>query len=607
MIDLTTWRMAWALLAPSEKREALFALGAIIIGALSAAIMVGAIMPFLAVLADSDRIYEIQILNWAYATFGFTSEYRFLIALGFVSFGVIVISSALQIVRNWIVVSFSMKKMHSISSRLLEKYLCQPYEFFLNRHTGEMSPKVLAEVDQAVTRFLRPAAEFIASSLTVLCVVILLLLVDPLIAVIAFGVLGGIYASISLFTRRHLKRLGLLRVETNGQRFRMANEALTGIKDIKLLGREMNYLERFFVPSSRMANAQFKISLISSIPPLAVQAVALGGVILLCIVLMDSDGLSSGAALGGILPLLGVFAFAGQRLLPELSKIYAYHAEMQAGAPAVRAIYNDLVVDDRHEALPLDVPIALGLKSELQLDQVSYRYPKAEKPGIDNISLQIVAGEKIGIVGSTGAGKTTLADIILGLLPPGTGRLILDGVTISDDNIRAWMKTVGYVPQDIFLADASIADNIALGLSPEQIDLGRVKDAAKIAKIDEFITQELPEGYQTHIGERGVRLSGGQRQRLGIARAMYHDADLIVFDEATSALDNLTEAEVMQAIDMLPGDKTVIMIAHRLSTVKRCDRIVVLDRGKMVGCDSWKALMEGNEAFRRIARFGEAQ
>ena len=216
-------------------------------------------------------------------------------------------------------------------------------------------------------------------------------------------------------------------------------------------------------------------------------------------------------------------------------------------------------------------------------------------------------GEKIGIVGTTGAGKTTLVDVILGLLEPDQGSLIADGQPIDGSNIRGWMRSVGYVPQDIFLVDASVAENIALGAKAEEIDYDLVRRSAEVARIDQFIRTELPEAYQTHIGERGVRLSGGQRQRLGIARALYHDADLIVFDEATSALDNLTEREVMEAIRSLEGKKTLLMIAHRLSTIQNCDRIIVLDRGRLVGCDTWGALIAENAIFQRIAQLSERE
>ncbi|WP_306120541.1 MULTISPECIES: ABC transporter ATP-binding protein [unclassified Roseitalea] len=606
MIDLSTWKKAWALLDGRERRNAWIVLGVIIVGALASAVMVASVMPFLAVLADPSRIETTRSLAWAYDMFGFTSVYWFLVGLGVASFAVIVLSSAIQITKTWAVARFAMMRVHSISHRLLASYLAQPYEFFLNRHSGEMGPRVLAESGQVVGQFLRPAAQFIAACLTTLAIVGLLLWVEPLIAVTAFAVLGAIYGLIYIGTRRVLKRLGQIRVETNRQRFRLANEALTGIKDIRLLGRETAYLDRFATPSTRMARTQVRVAVFSQVPQLALQAVAFGGIIVLCLVLIDPAGLASGAALGGLLPVLGVFAFAGQRLMPELSKLYQSLAQIQAGSAAVDAVYEDLVLRKAAARLPRICSEGLGLKSSLVLDGISYSYPNADQAGVRDICLSIRAGEKIGIVGSTGAGKTTLADVILGLLEPDQGRLVADDVEITSENVRSWMQGVGYVPQDILLTDAPVAENIALGVPPASIDHDRVLKAARIARIDRFIEDELPQGYQTHVGERGIRLSGGQRQRIGIARALYHDADLIVFDEATSALDNLTEAEVIAAIDALPGDKTVVMIAHRLSTVQRCDRIAVLVKGRLVGCDTWSALMEGNAHFQSIARLAEA-
>ena len=606
MINFDIWKKAWALLDAQEKRKSWIVLGVIILGALASAVMVGSVMPFLAVLAEPSRIETTPALAWAYDAIGFTSVYGFLVGLGLTCFAVIVLSSLFQIANTWAVTRFATMRAHSISLRLLASYLAQPYAFFLNRHSGEMGPRVLSETEQVVSQFFRPAAEFIAACLTTLAIVGLLIWVEPMVAASAFAVLGGIYGIIYLSTRRALRKLGQIRVAANRQRFRLANEALTGIKDIKLLGRENAYLDRYKAPSIRMAQTLVKVAVLSEVPRFALQAVALGGVILLCLILIDPASFTSGAGLGGLLPVLGVFAFAGQRLMPELSKLYQSLAQIQAGSAAVDAVHEDLVLRKTANRLPRTSIMGLGLKQGLRLEAVSYSYPNSNQAGVRDISLSIRAGEKIGIVGSTGAGKTTLADVILGLLEPDQGKLVADEIEITSDNVRAWMQSVGYVPQDIFLTDAPVAENIALGVPPEAIDHERIRKAARIARIDQFILDELPEGYQTHVGERGVRLSGGQRQRIGIARALYNDADLIVFDEATSALDNLTEAEVMEAIDALPGDKTVLMIAHRLSTVKRCDRIMVLDKGLVVGCDSWGALMAGNTAFQRIARMGEA-
>ena len=605
MIDLSTWKKAWALLDAGERRNAWIVLGVIIVGALSSAVMVGSVMPFLAVLADPSHIQTTPVLAWAYDALGFTSDYGFLVGLGLACFAVIVLSSVIQIVKTWIVAHFAMMRKHTISHSLLSSYLAQSYAFFLNRHSGEMAPRVLQESTQVVDQFLGPAADFIAACLTTLAIVGLLLWVEPLVAMIAFISLGGIYGIIYVVTRYKLKRLGQIQVHANHARFRITNESLMGIKDIKLLGHEVSYLDRYKAPSMQWAQTQVHVVVLSYVPHFALQTLALGGVLLLSLVLTEPESVEAAAPLGGLLPVLGVFAFAGQRMMPELSKLYQSLAQIQSGSAAVDAVYEDFTLRKNATVLSRIPVVGLGLKQAFRLDAVSYSYPNSDQAGVREISVEIRAGEKIGIVGSTGAGKTTLADVVLGLLEPDHGRLVVDGQDISPENLRAWMQSVGYVPQDIFLIDASVAENIAIGVPPEDIDFEHIQKAACIARIDKFITDELAEGYQTYVGERGVRLSGGQKQRIGIARALYHDADLIVFDEATSALDNLTEAEVMVAIDALPGDKTVLMIAHRLSTVKRCDRIIVLDKGRLVGCDTWDALMADNETFQKIARLGD--
>lgn len=602
MIDLNTWKKVWALLDPHERRSAGVVLGIVILGALSSALMVGSILPFLSVLAEPARIQSVPTLTWAYAVFGFESDFSFLVGLGIVALGMIVLTSAIQILNTWAVSRFTMMRIHSISYRLMAAYLRQPYEFFLDRHTGEMGTRILAETQQLVQHFLRPAAEAVAAMFTIVAIVGLLLWLQPVVALVALVSVGGLYAIVYWLSRRALKRLGHVRATANSARFRITNEALGGIKDIKLLGRESAYVSRYGTPSRDMAAAMSTIQLVSLVPKFALEAIAFGGIILLCLTLMDPQSLASEGALGDILPLLGLFAFAGQRLMPELQKLYQSLANLQAGAAAVDMVHDDLVCRAGGGELSRSIEAGLSLRKEFVLDDVSYQYPDAAHAGVSDIALRIRAGEKVGIVGGTGAGKTTLADLILGLLSPAKGYILVDGIAVTESNVRAWQRSVGYVPQDIFLTDSSVAENIALGVPPEEIDLDRVKKASRIARLDEFIRSDLPHGYATEVGERGVRLSGGQRQRIGIARALYHDADLIVFDEATSALDNRTEAEVMAAMKALPGDKTVIIIAHRLSTVQACDRIVVMEKGRIVGCDKWDVLMSKNQAFQRIAK-----
>lgn len=599
------FRLLWDLLDHDERVAAIRVFAVAVLAALSSSVMVASIMPFLTVLADPAAIRETGYLADLYDRYDFTSPYDFLFALGLGSLIVIVFSIALQMLNIYLSSRFAMMRIHSLSRKLLAAYLGQPYEYFLNHNSGTMSTRVLSEAQEVVQRFILPTTEFLTSILTIIALVGLLLWVDPVVAIAAFGVLGGTYGGIFFFSRMQINRAGTVRARTNSERYRFAMESFGGIKEIKLLGRERNYVERYSAPAHEMSKALVRVQIISQTPYYTIQAVAFGGVILLCMLLISPIGLTGGNALATILPLLGVFAFAGQRMMPELGKMYQAITRIQATRAAIELLHTDLMEARDNPELPKQPPPRVHLGKELRFSGVTYRYPGADQAGVTDIDLSIRAGEKIGIVGGTGAGKTTFADLVLGLLAPNQGTISADGTAITRDNVRGWQQSVGYVPQDIFLSDASIAENIALGLPPEEVDLARVEEAARAAQIHAFIDEDLPERYDTHVGERGVRLSGGQRQRIGIARALYHDAELIVFDEATSALDNMTESEVMGAIDALPGDKTVMMIAHRLSTVERCDRIIVMERGRIVGCDSWSNLMRENLAFQRIAKLAQ--
>lgn len=596
------WHIAWRLLDARERRNALLVLLIIIASAISSAVMVGSIMPFLAALARPEYIHNNNVLSYFYDEFGFETDYQFLIALGIASLAVIFVATAVQVLRTWAVTRFSTMRIHTLSSRLLSAYLRQPYEFFLQTHSTSLSTVILSESQQVVNQFLRPIADMIASVLTILAIVALLVWVNPVVAVIAFSALGTLYFATFAITRRQLSSLGKVRLLTNRERFRITNEALGGVKAIKLAGKEAAYLSRFDESSRQFARALAIVGTLSEAPNYILQAVAFGGAIVFCLALVSAEGLQHGNALDSLIPTLGLFAFAAQRIMPELGKAYRGFTQVQNAGPSVLAIHADLALETSADSLACECAKPVRLSRELRLENIAYTYPAAAARGLDNVSLTIRAGEKLGVVGSTGAGKSTLADVILGLLGPQSGTFVVDGTPVAGDSVRAWQRSVGYVPQDIFLSDSTIAENIAFGVARERIDMERVRKAAGIAKIDTFIEHELPNAYQTLIGERGVRLSGGQRQRLGIARALYEDADLILLDEATSALDNLTEREVMAAVNNLPGEKTLILIAHRLTTLRACDRIVLLKRGRISRVGTWAELIESSAEFQAMAQ-----
>ncbi|MEL6886463.1 MAG: ABC transporter ATP-binding protein [Pseudomonadota bacterium] len=602
MNDLPAFKKAWALLDRRERRNAGVVLLVVITAALSSAIMVGSIFPFLAVLAEPSNIQTIPQLKWVYETFGFTTQYGFLVALGVGTLTIILLFNALQLSRTYVILRYCMMRTHVLSRKLLGLYLNQPYEFFFNRHSSDMSTRVLSEVEQAVNQFFIPFAEIVASSLTVLMLVLLLIWVNPAVAIGAFAALGSTYGLLYLFVRRRLSQLGTQRVEANQKRFLTAKEVLGGIKEVKLHGNEEAYFDRFDAASFRTINTRLISQLISQLPNYIMQALVMGGLVFFCILMLDPAAFETGeSALVGFLPLIGTIAFAGQRMMPEVSRLYKCVTKMRSGVAALDVVYSDFQAAVSTPKATVGQTIEpLGLRSELRLDAVTYGYPKSDKPSLESLSLSIKAGERIGIVGGTGAGKTTLADIALGLLSPAEGHVLADGIEITEDNKRRWQRSVGYVPQDIFLTDSTILENIAFGVPKQEIDRDRIETVARIAQLDTFVTQELPNGYDTKTGERGVRLSGGQRQRIGIARALYRGSDLIVFDEATSALDNVTEREVMSAIEAIPENKTILMIAHRLSTVKSCDRIIVLQKGRIVGLGPWDDLIAHNPSFQKL-------
>jgi len=605
MVDVKTIRMIWALFDTSERRFFWIVVGIVGLSAIGAVAMLLSIMPFLTVLSDPQRIHESRALSYAYELGGFDNDYDFLMALGAASVTVIVLANMLQLLKIQVIGRFVFMRAYSISTRLLEKYLRQHYIFFLDKHTGELGKQILSESQQVVDLAIRPAIDAFAALITVTFVVSALLYLEPVISLTAFGVIGMIYGSIIYFNRKMTERLGEVRKQANSDSFKYANEAMAGVKELMILGRGRYYLDLFSRPAMAKADSQRRIFQLTMSPQYVIHTIMFAGIIILCLTLMQRADFEGQTGLSEIIPTIGLLAFAGQRMLPELSLLFRSATMLSYAGPAVEAVYKDLVVNDTGEPLPRCAPTPLRLREVLTFESVSVRYPKTERPGLLEISFSIKAGERIGIVGSTGSGKTTLANTMLGLITPTEGRLLVDGRSVAPQTARAWQQAIGYVPQEIFLTDLSVRENIAFGLPKDEIDEDRVIEAARIARIHDFILQNLQDGYDTVVGERGSRLSGGQRQRIGIARALYNQVDLVLFDEATSALDNVTEKEVMRAVDALPGDKTLVMIAHRLATLKGCDRILVLREGKVVGFDTWVALERDCEEFRVIAQDAE--
>lgn len=574
------------LLSRREKRRGAVVLALVVVMAALETAGVASVAPFLSVLGDPATIETNPALSRLHSWVGAPPQDTFLMMLGAGAFCVIVTAAAVRLVTDYALNHFIEMRRHSISERLLETYLRQPYSFFVTRHSTDLARTILSEVDQLITNVFFPGTFMVAYAVVLAAFVVLLIVVAPGLGVVAVGCLGGAYGIVYLVVRRRLSRVGDERRRANHARFRMAGEALAGIKEIKLLGREHAYLSRFHTPSARQARSQAVNRTLSETPRFLVEAVALGGMIVLAVTVLAIHGSDR---LGTVLPLLGLYAFAGMRMLPAAQRVYQGAAKLRFGAPAVNGVYHDLRQRIATAELRREAPAPLAPQHTLALDRVSYHYPEATAPALTEMSLTIPAGSSLAIVGQTGAGKTTLVDVLLGLLRPTAGTLRVDDRPITKARLAAYQAALGYVPQQVFLTDASVAENIAFGRPPGAIDMAWVQTCARLAQLDTTISQELPDGYATVLGESGTRLSGGQRQRLAIARALYHDPAVLVLDEATNALDPATEAAVLDSIVALQGRKTVILIAHDERIARRCDRIATLEAGRLASLSETSA------------------
>ena len=594
---LETLKKLHALLDRRDRFKVIILALLMIITAFMQTAGVASVMPFLAVLSDPAVVQENAWLHMAYEQLGFDSTDRFLYLLGVIAFLVFMTGTTLQAVSLWAITRFSHMQQYELSRRLMTDYLRRPFSFFLNRNSGDLAKTVLQETNHAISGALMPAMRLLSQALLAIFMIALLIAVQPWIAFMMAVGLGGTYGLIYLASRSWLNRIGRDRVLANRERFTAAAEAFAGAKEIRLLGRERTYLERYRQPSRRYASHQANAMILKSIPQFAIEGIAFGTVLILVLYLMAGDG-----GLSTALPLIGLYALAGRQLIPAFQKIFGAIAALRFNIPSVDNVLSDL--GDRTGSTPLppqSAPTtALGPTHEIRVHDLTYRYPGGDHPALSQLSLTIPARTTVGFVGSSGAGKSTLVDLLLGLLEPEGGHIAIDNTRLNPDNIRQWQASIGYVPQHIFLADQSVSANIALGLPDEHIDQEAVEKAARLANLHDFVTNEMPQAYDTIIGERGVRLSGGQRQRIGIARALYRDPDVLFFDEATSALDNATERAVMDAIHNLAGSKTIVLVAHRLSTVRPCDRIFVMADGQIVEQGSWNELDRPDTTFQKL-------
>jgi ABC-type multidrug transport system fused ATPase/permease subunit len=590
-----------AALLSAEERVELWGISvAVLLMASLEVVGIASITPFIALVADPTLIERNKLLSLLFSKLGFTNSDHFVIFVGVLALAVLVFSNSFSALTSWLLLNFTHKRMHSISLRLLTIYLSQPYSFFLNRNSVELQKNVLGEVSRVVGNVLIPIVFLVTRTIVALLIVALLFLFDPILATILFSMVGSAYAGIFWKLRRWLAKIGKASVERAGERYQSATEALQAIKDIKLLGVEAEFRNRYDHASSYTGKYEAMGQAVAMLPRYALETVAFGGGIVIVIYF-----LLMGREIQSALPLIMLYAFAGYRLLPAVQNIYAAATQLRFNLFALDAIWPDMNLKSDPDTLRESHIAPMAMAKELVLSRISYKYPGRSDAVLKEISLTIPARTTIGIVGGSGAGKTTLADILLGLLEPSAGRIAVDGNLITRDNIGRWRAGLGYVPQSIYLADNTVAANIAFGVPEQSIDMQAVERAARAANLHDFVMNELPYGYLTMVGDRGVRLSGGQRQRVAIARALYREPEFLVLDEATSALDGVTEDVVMDAINSLSHRKTFLIIAHRISTLKECDDIYMLANGVFVAHGKYEDLLRSSAEFRAMAKVSE--
>lgn len=591
----------WGVFPPRDRRRLILVLVMALVAAVFETVGVASIVPFMGMVLDNTMVQRTPVLQDIVELFGAETPAQQLRVMGLLTLLAIILGNAISAVSLYCQQRFVALARRQLSTELFAAYMSSPYAFHVRRDTPALL-KVIYEDLESTINVIAQALVVLSRSLILVALTTLLIVRNPLIALATIVLLGGSYVLAYRLSRRRQRVLGENISRAFDERGRMAQEGLSGIKELIILGRTGESVRRFKDAMGIIADATAESGTAAAMPRYFLESIAYGGLVIVTLVMISGEGAVN------TIPTLSLFAFTAYRLMPSLQQLFqgaliirfsqaAMDATIAEWPEVKRLAAPATPLKDRPSKVSIGVPHAPP--PTVALHDVSFGYEGAGRMALQHVSLDIKPGESIGIVGRTGSGKTTLVDVVLGLYTPAEGYLTVDGKRLSGDAIGEFQRRIGYVPQQVFLGNATIAENIAFGVPPEEIDHEAVKHAAALAQAEEFIGK-LPEKFNTVVGERGVRLSGGQRQRLGIARALYHQPSILVFDEATSALDGLTESALMKAIRQLAGEHTVILIAHRLKTVEACDRIVMMDAGRVLGIGSWEDLLTTNRDFANL-------
>ena len=571
----------------------------VVIMAFTEILGIASIAPFMALVGDISLLETNGIFARLYQVSGLNNPMDFLFYTGVIVLVMLTFSTAISMFTTWRLSNFGARIGTEIADRLYTYYMQQSWQFHASGSSAQLTKQVSTEAARISSEIIKPLMHMNSKLVLALFISISIVIYDPIIAILGLFIFSLAYFLMYKLVRQKLESNGQQLSEVSTRRFRLMNEGFGGIKDVLLLNRSNDFITRFHDSGKVLARARGTNIAISEVPRYFIELIAFGAMISLVLVLIK---IHSGN-LGEVLPILAVYALAAFKLLPALQQIYYSLSVIKGNLAAFEAVKDDLQRSFENQKIVSEASIVtpINLYKSIALNDIAFSYPGKDITAVDGVNMSIPVNSVIGLVGSSGSGKSTLIDLLLGLLTPQQGTIYVDDVPINAENKRAWQDLLGFVPQSIFLSEGSIAENIAFGIPAKEISIKQVNKALNLANLTELV-EELAEGINTRVGERGVQLSGGQRQRIGIARALYHEAEVLVFDEATSALDGITERIVMDAIHEFSGKKTIIMIAHRLKTVEKCDLIYFMERGKIIDYGTYQELVIRNIKFKEMAR-----
>jgi len=576
----------WKYVSRKRKTQLVILFILMILSVFANIISIGSIIPFLSALTNPDLLLK---QNWFIPIIKFLnidSKNRLLFDLTILFILASIVASLINILLLWLNSRISAYIGTDLKTEIFKKTLSQSYEYHISHNSSELISLVTQKVGIVIAAGILHVLIMTTAFVNSVAIILTLIIINPMVAISAFVLLGGGYYIAGTLSKKLIHKNGEIIKQMQPLAVKMLQEGLGGIREILLDNNQNIFIKNYRDVAYKNELASMNNVFLGNLPKSIMEVFSISLIAILAYYMQIIKGDSQ------VLPTLGALALGAQRLLPSLQQIYFSWSLINGNLPLIEEVVNQLCLDNDNNEDKKNSK--LGFKEEIRLKNIYYKYPNSKKYVLNNLSLIIKKGQKVGFIGKTGSGKSTLVDIIMGLLYPHKGEMYIDKIKITKDNLSRWQKNIAHVPQMIFLSDASIAENIAFGIPKNEIDINRVKKAAKMACLDEFINN-LPKGYDTEVGERGVQLSGGQRQRIGIARALYKQAKVIVFDEATSALDDETEKSVIDAINNLSDDLTIIMIAHRLTTLEECDLIYRLDNGKIVESGSYNKVIKNKD------------